>query len=205
MIAFLVKFVHLIVCIGLIVIVLFQADKGEGLAGAFGGGASSSVFGERGSGGFMSKLTTGLAVVFMITSLIIAGYGKKWDDEAAQEARRAPITATPAQQAPITATPAPVAPAQQAAPVTPAPVAPVQQATPVAPAPQAIPANAVVAPVTPVQPVVEEKKAEAVEAVKSAVEEKKAEAIEAVKTVVEEKKAEAVDALKEKAAEALNK
>ena len=62
--------IHIAVCVGLIVIVLFQADKGEGLS-AFGGGAST-IFGERGGGGFMSKLTTIMAIVFMLTSLIIA-------------------------------------------------------------------------------------------------------------------------------------
>ncbi len=72
MIAILVKLIHFVVCIGLIVIVLLQADKGEGLAGAFGGGASGTVFGERGGGGFIAKLTTGMAVIFMVTSLIIS-------------------------------------------------------------------------------------------------------------------------------------
>jgi len=72
MIAILIKIIHFIVCIGLIVIVLLQADKGEGLAGAFGSGASNTVFGERGGVTPMHKLTTGMAVVFMITSLIIS-------------------------------------------------------------------------------------------------------------------------------------
>lgn len=70
--------IHIAVCVGLIVIVLLQADKGEGLSGAFGGGASSTIFGERGGGGFMSKLTTIMAIVFMLTSLIIAVFVPKW-------------------------------------------------------------------------------------------------------------------------------
>ncbi|MDD3001546.1 MAG: preprotein translocase subunit SecG [Candidatus Riflebacteria bacterium] len=70
--------IHVAVCIGLIVIVLLQADKGEGLSGAFGGGASSTIFGERGGGGFMSKLTTTMAIVFMLTSLVIAVFVPKW-------------------------------------------------------------------------------------------------------------------------------
>ena len=141
MLAIIVKIVHLLVCVGLIVIVLFQADKGEGLAGAFGGGASSTVFGERGSGGFMSKLTTALAVVFMITSLVIAVNGAKWDREAALEARRAPITATPA---PIQS--APVIPSAPAVTTTPsAPVAPVAPAVE-APKAETAPAQAVQTP-----------------------------------------------------------
>ncbi|MDD2999144.1 MAG: preprotein translocase subunit SecG [Erysipelotrichia bacterium] len=79
MLAGFIQLIHILVCVGLIVIVLLQADKGEGLAGAFGGGASSTVFGERGSGGFMSKLTTTMAVIFMITSLIIAVYVPRWE------------------------------------------------------------------------------------------------------------------------------
>lgn len=83
MLAGLIQFVHIIVCVGLIIIVLLQADKGEGLAGAFGGGASSTVFGERGAGGFMSKLTTTMAIVFMITSLIISVWVPRWQENVA--------------------------------------------------------------------------------------------------------------------------
>ncbi len=76
-----VKIIHFIVCIGLIVVVLLQADKGEGLAGAFGGGASGTVFGERGSGGIMPKITTGMAIIFMITSLVISIWLPKWSSD----------------------------------------------------------------------------------------------------------------------------
>ncbi len=82
LLAYLVKFIHLVVCLALIVIVLFQADKGEGLAGAFGGGASATLFGERGAETQISKMTTYLAVIFMITSLIIAVWGPDWDKQA---------------------------------------------------------------------------------------------------------------------------
>lgn len=82
MLAILVKFIHLVVCLALIVIVLFQADKGEGLAGAFGGGASATLFGERGAETQISKMTTYLAIIFMITSLIIAVWGPDWEKQA---------------------------------------------------------------------------------------------------------------------------
>jgi protein translocase SecG subunit len=77
--AILINIIHVAVCLGLIVVILLQADKGEGLAGAFGGGASSTIFGDRGSGGFMSKLTTTMAIVFMVTSLIISIFAPKWE------------------------------------------------------------------------------------------------------------------------------
>jgi preprotein translocase subunit SecG len=59
---------HFLITVGLIVVVLLQADKGVGLSGAFGGGASHTVFGAGGSLGFLGKLTTSIAVAFMITS-----------------------------------------------------------------------------------------------------------------------------------------
>jgi preprotein translocase subunit SecG len=100
MLALIIKFIHLVVCFILIVIVLFQADKGEGLAGAFGGGASSTLFGERGAETQISKITTVLAVVFMVTSLIIALWGPSWDKQAAIERyTNSPVTNTSTQNA----------------------------------------------------------------------------------------------------------
>lgn len=59
---------HVAICIALIIAVLMQSAKGEGLAGgtAFGGGVSSAVFGGRGAASFLSKATTALAVVFFV-------------------------------------------------------------------------------------------------------------------------------------------
>ena len=59
---------HIVVCIALILIVLLQTGKGADLGAAF-GGSSQTVFGSQGAGGFLSKLTTTMAVVFMLTSL----------------------------------------------------------------------------------------------------------------------------------------
>ncbi len=154
MLAGFIQLIHILVCVGLIVIVLLQADKGEGLAGAFGGGASSTVFGERGSGGFMSKLTTTMAVIFMITSLIIAVYIPRWE-EANPSAQYSAPAAAPMAPAAMPGLPIQV-PDTSAAPMTPvAPVAPVAvTAEPVAvPAPAAVTAEPVAAPVTaPVAP-----------------------------------------------------
>jgi len=67
---------HVLVCLALILVVLLQSSKGEGLAGsAFGGGGggiSGAVFGGRGAGTFLSKATTVLAVVFMINCVLLA-------------------------------------------------------------------------------------------------------------------------------------
>ncbi len=60
---------HLTACVALIAIVLLQTGKGAEMGAAF-GGASQTLFGGSGGGSFMSKLTTGAAIVFMITCLL---------------------------------------------------------------------------------------------------------------------------------------
>lgn len=59
---------HVIVCLFLVVLVLLQAGR-EGMGVIFGGGGNSSVFGSSGAGGVLVKLTTFLAVLFIVTSL----------------------------------------------------------------------------------------------------------------------------------------
>ena len=64
--------IHIIVCIALIMIVLLQTGKGADMGAAFGGGSSQTLFGSTGASTFLSKATTVAAVVFMLTSLILA-------------------------------------------------------------------------------------------------------------------------------------
>ncbi|MDR2587986.1 MAG: preprotein translocase subunit SecG [Spirochaetales bacterium] len=54
----------------LMAIVLVQDEQGEGLGGIFGGG-SSTPFGGR-SGNILTKITSVLAAVFLLTSLALA-------------------------------------------------------------------------------------------------------------------------------------
>ena len=68
--------VHVLVCLFLIFVVLVQGGKGAEMGAAF-GGASQTLFGSRGSATFLGKLTTIVAVVFMITSLVLAVYALK--------------------------------------------------------------------------------------------------------------------------------
>ncbi len=63
--------IHVIVCFFLIFIVLIQSGKGAELGAAF-GGSSQTLFGARGAATFFSKLTTVAAIVFMLTSLVLA-------------------------------------------------------------------------------------------------------------------------------------
>jgi preprotein translocase subunit SecG len=65
--------IHVLVCFVLILVVLLQSGKGADLAGAFGGGGTQTAFGSRGPASFLSKATTIAAVVFMLTSITLAG------------------------------------------------------------------------------------------------------------------------------------
>lgn len=58
---------HIIVCVLLVILILLQSGK-EGMGVIFGGG-NSSVFGSSGAGGILTKLTTLMAIIFIITSL----------------------------------------------------------------------------------------------------------------------------------------
>lgn len=64
--------IHVLVAIGIIALVLIQQGKGADAGAAFGGGASSTVFGSQGSGSFMTRATAILATIFFITSLTLA-------------------------------------------------------------------------------------------------------------------------------------
>jgi preprotein translocase subunit SecG len=55
----------------MVLIVLLQKGKGADMGAAF-GGSSQTIFGSSGPGTFLGKITTGVAVVFMLTSLYLA-------------------------------------------------------------------------------------------------------------------------------------
>jgi preprotein translocase subunit SecG len=59
---------HVTACIMLILIVLLQTGKGADMGAAF-GGSTQTVFGSSGPAGFLNKMTTGVAILFMVTSL----------------------------------------------------------------------------------------------------------------------------------------
>ncbi len=63
---------HIMMAFGVIALILLQHGKGADTGAAFGGGASGTVFGARGSASFLSRLTAGLAVLFFSNSLLLA-------------------------------------------------------------------------------------------------------------------------------------
>ena len=120
---------HVIVCVFLIAVVLLQRGRGAQVGAVFGGGGGATMFGGRGAGNFLTKLTTGAAVVFMLTSLSLAYMrmqhgdrlfeGGALEEEQKKESGQAPFeeigkpAAPPAEQA---APPAGEAPAPEPKP-----------------------------------------------------------------------------------------
>jgi preprotein translocase subunit SecG len=71
---------HFIVCFVLIGVVLLQRGKGADLGASLGGGSANTVFGSRGAGNFLTKITTASAITFMATSLTLSYYGYQASD-----------------------------------------------------------------------------------------------------------------------------
>jgi len=69
--------VHVLVALLLIVVVLIQRGQGADMGVSFGGGGAQTLFGSRGSGSFLGKLTGGLAATFMMTSLTLAFFSQQ--------------------------------------------------------------------------------------------------------------------------------
>ena len=92
----LVTTVHILVCVGLIVVVLLQTGKGTDMGAAFGGGASTTVFGSSGAGNLLTRVTTGMAVVFMLTSLTLGYFAEQRPDSSIFESVTPQTTPAPA-------------------------------------------------------------------------------------------------------------
>ena len=94
---------HMLTALALIGFILIQHGKGADVGAAFGGGASGSVFGARGSANFLSRTTAILAVVFFVSSLVLTYMASQRQDRkgvmdrAATEAPAAPAPASTVQ------------------------------------------------------------------------------------------------------------
>lgn len=144
---YLVLILHLIACFFLIAVVLLQQGKGQDLASAFGGGGTQAAFGPRGSATLLSRVTTGLAAVFMITSISLAVLKQK--QASVLDAIPAAASPTPA-AAPTNVLGLPLTPASSPSPV--APGAAGTSPAPAAVAPAASPAPSVAATAAPAAP-----------------------------------------------------
>ncbi len=140
--------IHILVCVALIMIILLQSGKGADIGAVFGGGSSNTLFGSTGATPFLSKLTIGVAVMFMVTSIFLTYFSgrsvpKEFSVMDQSQGVETPVTAPssgagtqPGQEGAAK----PGAPAETgAAPTSPAPSAPATNAQPApggAPAPE---------------------------------------------------------------------
>jgi preprotein translocase subunit SecG len=138
---------HVVACVFLIVIVLLQRGKGAEMGAVFGGGAGATVFGSRGAGNFLTRMTTAAAVIFMLTSLTLAyvaqdrvGDSLFEGEESAPAAPESPFAEPPA---------APQGEAPGAFEEVPAPAASPEAAAPPAAEASAAPSEAPAAPPPP--------------------------------------------------------
>jgi preprotein translocase subunit SecG len=85
-----VTIIHILVSLGLILVVLLQTGKGTEMGAVF-GGSSSTLFGSSGAGNFLTRLTTAMAIVFMVTSLTLGYFSGRRGTRTVLD--RQPITA----------------------------------------------------------------------------------------------------------------
>lgn len=140
--------VHLLLCVFLVGLVLIQQGRGADMGAAF-GGSSNTLFGAGGAADFLTKMTTGTAIAFMVSSILLV----RWYDAAVTTPRQAasPLEGSvmqgEARPAPAAKDDAASVPGEQqpAAAKADAPKSPSSGAAAPAPAPAAAPAP-------PVQP-----------------------------------------------------
>ena len=121
--------VHVIVCVALIMIVLLQTGKGADMGAAFGGGGSQTLFGSTGASTFLSKATTGAAIIFMLTSLALAYLSSHRTADSIIQSTPAPV------EQPASDNQSGTAPQESSAPASSAPAAQGQAAPQQSPEP----------------------------------------------------------------------
>ena len=97
-----IQMVHILASILLIGSVLLQVGENVDITAAF-GGVSQAAFGPRGSVTLLAKLTWGLAVIFIVTSLTLAIHASRSSSGSVLE--HAPVKSAPV-SAPVTPAPA---------------------------------------------------------------------------------------------------
>lgn len=106
--------IHVLAAVCIVGLVLVQQGKGATIGAAFGAGASQTVFGSRGSGSFLLKLTIGFAVLFFATSIVLNNMATRAVKKSTQLNLPVELPATPA---PTSSVPADVTPSSIPEPV----------------------------------------------------------------------------------------
>ena len=75
---------HAVVCVFLMMVVLIQPGKSGGIGAALGGAGAQQVFGGRGAGNFLTKVTWVCATIFFSTSVTLAYLSSSTNDSISE-------------------------------------------------------------------------------------------------------------------------
>ena len=103
--------VHAIIAATLVAVILMQKSEGGGLGM---GGSPSGLMSARGAADFLTRMTAGLATVFVLFSIALAFYAARQSGPAALDTSL--MRSPPVRSAPLPTQPAP-APANQGVPL----------------------------------------------------------------------------------------
>jgi preprotein translocase subunit SecG len=115
-----IQLIHVVASILLIGAVLLQGGENVDITAAF-GGVSQAAFGPRGSVTLLAKITWGLAVIFIVTSITLAIHASRSSSGSVLE--HAPVKSAPVKPPPPASVPVRLPP-PASVPVKPAPATP---------------------------------------------------------------------------------
>ena len=87
--------VHVFCTLFLILVILLQTGKGAAMGSGLGAGSSQTMFGSSGAGNTLTKITTAIATLFMITSLTLATMSSKEKSRSIMPEETTPATINP--------------------------------------------------------------------------------------------------------------
>jgi preprotein translocase subunit SecG len=124
-------FLHIVVCLLLVLLVIMQRPKQEGLGAAFASGMMNESFGAQATD-VLQQGTRYLAILFFVLSVAMAGIKSRENRDRYAPIPEEPAVVTPA---PATTAPAPKPAAEAPKPTAPAPKPAAEAPKPTAPAP----------------------------------------------------------------------
>ena len=89
--------IHVLAAVCIIALVLVQQGKGATMGAAFGSGASQTIFGSRGSGSFLFKVTIGFVLIFFATSIVLNRMATRATKQSCRNELAVELPAAPAE------------------------------------------------------------------------------------------------------------
>ena len=115
MLLYLLNILFVLVAVSMVGLILMQRGSGAAAGSGFGGGASATVFGARGSASFLSKATKWLAIAFFVITLAMAWYATRNAEQVQAQQDMGLMGSIPV----VPAEPVPAAPVDPAVPQAP--------------------------------------------------------------------------------------